>query len=209
MSDVMTEDVLIEQAVAGQPLALERLLLLSHGEIADRIERRLPVSMRGTVSAEDILQETFFEAFQRIGAFKPQGNGSFQRWLTKMADNRLLDAIRAHRAMKRGGGKSPVDITPAGSDSIVSMLELMAVHERTPSRSIAGHEAAAAIHVALAGLKDDYREALRMRYVLGLPVAAVAEKMGRTERSIHKLCERGLEHLQAAMGRSVEFLTRK
>jgi RNA polymerase sigma-70 factor (ECF subfamily) len=83
------------------------------------------------------------------------------------------------------------------------------VDERTPSRSAAGHEAVRAVQVGLAGLKSDYREALRLRYIEGLPVAEVAARMDRTERAVHMLCHRGLQCLRAAVGRSSQFLSSK
>lgn len=65
------------------------------------------------------------------------------------------------------------------------------------------------MQVALAGLKDDYREALWMRYIEGRPVREIAQAMRRTERAVQMLCNRGLRALREKMGRTSKYLTTK
>ncbi|HEY3246231.1 MAG TPA: sigma-70 family RNA polymerase sigma factor [Phycisphaerae bacterium] len=209
MSAAEQESELIAQAVAGDGPALEQLLLHYHERLTARIARKLPSSLGSTVDPEDILQETFVEAFRGITGFRPAGRDAFYRWLTWIADNRLTDHVRAQRADKRGGGRRAAEAAfdPAHS-GVVQLLEMVAVHERTPSRSAAGHEAVSAVQSALSGLDPVYREVLRMRYLEGQPVAAVAASMHRTEAAIHKLCTRGLRKLRGVLGESSQFLTR-
>jgi RNA polymerase sigma-70 factor (ECF subfamily) len=45
-------------------------------------------------------------------------------------------------------------------------------------------------------LPDDQRLVLEMRYLQDCPVAAIAEHMGRTERSVAGLVRRGLQALR-------------
>ncbi len=88
----------------------------------------------------------------------------------------------------------------------MALLDLVAVDVHTPSQSVASHEA---VQVAMAGLKDDYREALHLRYITGLPVTEVASRMNRTDRAVQMLCHRGLQKLRAALDRSSAFLSKK
>ena len=208
----MAEDDLrlIDRAVAGESAALERLLLAHYDRLAARIARRLPADLRATVSEEDILQQAFIAAFGAIGSFEPKGAGAFYRWLCTIAEHRLQDAIKTQRAAKRGAGRVAADArSPTGDDSYDDLIDLLAVESRTPSRSVARHEAAGAIRVALAALKEDYRRAIELRYIQRLPVAEVAGIMSRTERSVHNLCRRALKELHAVMGRTSQYLTRK
>jgi RNA polymerase sigma-70 factor, ECF subfamily len=198
---------LVARAVAGEPLALERLLLDAYPRLVPRLEQQLPADLRTVVAVDDIIQETFADAFRGIASFKPGGNDAFMAWIGTIADHRLLDAIRTYRAAKRGGGRETGQ-TPLGArSSIADLVQLMAVTDRTPSRSAGGHEAAAAVQVALAGLKDEYREALRLRFLEALPVADVAARLGRTEASVHKLCSRGLQAMREAMGEATRYLS--
>ena len=48
-----------------------------------------------TAEAEDIMQESFLDAFRRLDSY--MGEGSFGSWLKKIVINRSLDAIRKKR----------------------------------------------------------------------------------------------------------------
>jgi RNA polymerase sigma-70 factor (ECF subfamily) len=201
---------LLARATAGDQLALERLLLGCHDRLVAQLTGELPADLRGVVSADDVLQEAYVVAFRQIGTFEPRGPDAFYKWLRAIAKNRLFDAIKAARAAKRGGGRARAE-APAGpaTSSVVELLDLLNLHDHTPSRSAAGHEAVAAVQVALASLKEDYREALRLRYIDGLSVAETAARMNRTDRAVHMLCHRALQQLHEALGRSSQYFTRK
>ena len=206
MVDGDPED-LVQSAVHGDRLALEELLFVHHDRLLARIGRRFPASLRGAISEEDVLQETLAAAFRDIASFEPRGRWSFYRWLCRIGDCRITSEIRHHSAEKRGGGRARVSAA-WDADSCAELIELMAGPRRTPSRSVAAHEAAHAIHVGLASLGDDRRQALALRYQQGLPVAEVAKAMSRTPRAIHNLCHKGLKELRAVLGRSEKYLTR-
>jgi RNA polymerase sigma-70 factor, ECF subfamily len=197
---------LVQQAIAGKPQALDHLLREHYVRLAARVDQKLPDDLRPVVAPEDIIQETFADAFRWIGSFQPEGQDAFYRWLTAIADNRVTDAVRAARAAKRGGGRQRVE-GPQRS-SIAALIDLLAVNEWTPSRSAGGHEAGAALHVALAGLKPEYRAALQLRFLEGLPVADVSARLGKSEQAVHKLCSRGLQALRESLGEAAKYLSR-
>lgn len=209
MLDGQTESALVEQAVAGDPAALERLLLAHHDQLEARLSSKIPASLRAVIGPEDVMQQTFIAAFQSLGGFRSRGEGAFYGWLCTIAEHRLQDAIKAHRAQKRGGGQAANARPPGFGESMQKMIEIMAASRHSPSQSVARHEATRAIEHALSRLSEDYRHAIELRYMQGLPVAEIAAVMNRTERAIHNLCYRGLRELHAAMGESVQFLTRK
>ncbi|MCH8800255.1 MAG: sigma-70 family RNA polymerase sigma factor [Chloroflexi bacterium] len=197
---------LIERARTGDHPALERLLLEHYDRLAARISRKLPAFLRGTVSAEDILQQTFVDVFRGIRAYQPAGERAFYRWLATIADHRLQDVIRAQLAAKRGGGRAGGGV---GSwlDSTDELIDLLAGPEHTPSQSVARHEAAAAVQVSLASLKDDYRRVIELRYIKALPIAEVAREMEKTEPAVHGLCRRALEELRLILGQSSQYFS--
>lgn len=200
---------LVDRAIAGEPLALERLLMSHHRALHALIDSRIPATLRSYLSADDLLQETFAEAYRGVGAFRPDGPNAFIKWLTTIAEHRVLDAVRSHKAAKRGGGRAPVNAAVnADNSAVLALLDLVAVHDRTPSRSAAGHEAVSAVQSAIQSLKPDYRDAIRFRYLEGLSVADAAARMNRTERAIHKLCSRGLQRLRESLGDASNFLTK-
>ena len=143
------ETELLARAVEGEHLALQRLLIPYQRRLLARIKRKLPTFLNRMTSPEDVLQEVYVEVFGAIRAFRDKGDMAFYRWLVTIADNRLIDIVRAQRAAKRGGGREPVQVADSAS-TIMPLLELLQVDSHTPSRSAAGHEVVAAVHVALA-----------------------------------------------------------
>lgn len=199
---------LVRQAAAGGRAALEELLLAHYDRLAQRLIPKMPVDLRRSVCVEDVLQETFVEAAQRVAQFRPDGPDAFYAWLATIADHRLVDMVRALRAAKRGGGRAAV----AANDweaSLTDLLGLLAMHERTPSRSLARREAVHTIQATLGMLHEDYGLALRLRYVEGLPMAEVGRRMGRTEAAVQMLCHRGLKQMRDLLGPDSEYLSRK
>ena len=184
---------------------MDRLLLSCYPRLLARIDQKFPAELRSVLSPEDILQDTFTYAFRGVASFRPEGADAFYRWLTAIADNRLIDTVRAQQAAKRGGGRGTGQ---NARSSIAALIDLVALNDRTPSRSAGGHEAAAAVQVALAGLKDEYREALALRFLEGLSVADTAARLGKTEPAVHKLCSRGLQSLREAMGEAAKYLSK-
>lgn len=200
---------LVGRAIAGEPLALERLLIQYQRQLLSVIAAKIPETMATVVSAEDILQETYTEAFRGIGAFRPDGENALFRWLCTIADHRALDAVRAHRAAKRGGGRAAVEANAGNATSaVMALLDIVFVNDRTPSRSAAGHEAVAAVQSALESLKPEYRDAIRFRYIEGLSVGETADRMKKTDRSVHKLCSRAIQKLREELGDASKYYSK-
>ncbi len=209
MPQAASEEELIAQAVDGDRNALAALLWQHYGKLAGYIKRALPEDLISVTAVEDVIQETHIEVFRTIAKFEARGDAAFYRWLVTIARQRLLDQIKAHRRKKRGGGRKRVRRQPnAAASSVGTLLNVVAAETHTPSRSAARRERERAIAVGLASLKEDYREALRLRYLEGLPVAEIARRMDRTERAVHMLCNRGLKRLREALGNASRYMTR-
>jgi RNA polymerase sigma factor (sigma-70 family) len=169
---------------------------------------RVPSDLRSVVDVDDIVQDTHIEIFRRIEGFKPRHAGSFDRWVTVIGLTRLRNAIKRHRAAKRGGQHWTVSpVSRRTQDSMIALLDTLADPGRTPSRFVARAEAVEAVHGALADLPDHYRRAVWLVHIEGRPVRSVAVEMGKTERAIHGLCRRGLSLLRDRLGSATRFLT--
>jgi RNA polymerase sigma-70 factor, ECF subfamily len=62
-----------------------------------------------------------------------------------------------------------------------------------------GFERALSLREALARLPDDQREVLVLRHVAGLSPGEIADRLGKSEASIHGLHHRGRGALRAAL----------
>ena len=200
------EQDLIARAVAGEEPALVMLLHAHYDRLAAHIAAKMPAFLRSVTDPVDILQETFIQTWRHIGNFRPAGVGAFHAWLVTIADHKLLDRIKSHNAQKHGGGQVATGRSDAGS-SAAQLLDVLADDGDSPSQSAMRHERVQALHIALASLPDDYREAIRLQYIEGLSAAEVARRMNRTEHAVHMLCNRGKTMLREALGRSSQYLS--
>ena len=209
MNGTGSETSLVSRASAGDRSAVQELLMLHHRQLVTIIEKRIPADLRGLLSADDVCQEAYVSVFRQITSFQPHDEQAFERWLRTIADRKLVDLIRAQRAAKRGGGKR-VEAQQARNDtsSMIELLDILAVHERTPSRSAAHRELIRIVQDALDELKEDYREVLRLRYIQSLSVAETAQQTGRSDGAVMMLCKRGLQQLEEVIGDPSRFFSR-
>jgi RNA polymerase sigma-70 factor (ECF subfamily) len=193
---------LIADAIAGDRTALERLLILEFGAVQQHIARQT-TDWRGAVSVEDLLQDTFAQAFRDIGKFDFRSESSLRAWLYTIADHRLQDVIRRLRRKKRGGGRVPTRLrVEADRSSLVDFATLLSARGDSPSQAAARGEVVQAVHVGLASLPDDQREAVRRRYVERQDYAAAAKAMDRSPEAVRSLVYRAKQSLRDLMGRS-------
>jgi len=121
----------IEKAIAGETQAMESLLQLHHERLLSYVTRHLPPDLKNIVDPMDVVQDTYFEACRQMAGFRPMGPDSFHRWLVTIARHRMVDLLRLYRARRRAVNWKQAD------DSVLYMLDQLAVYRRTPSRSAA------------------------------------------------------------------------
>jgi len=201
---------LIRRAAGGDRAALERLLLDHYGPLAAKIGRRLPPSLQSVVDVDDVVQQTYAKVFQRLGQFELREDATFLSWLLAIAENQLRDAVRAQQRKKRGGGQAQVRCSSANEQSRdADLLEILIGPAHTASRSMARREGIEAIRVALAGLPEDYRRAIELRYYEGYTIEEAAALMGRTTGAIRGLIDRARKQLRESLGRASRYLSEK
>ncbi|TWT45081.1 RNA polymerase sigma factor SigX [Phycisphaerae bacterium RAS1] len=192
----------LSRARSGDRAALQQLLLSLHDRASAAISGRLPADLSGLLSADDVLQEAYIVVCREIGTFEGSEFDAFVSWVIRVAEHRMLDMIKGLRARKRGGKRRAIDVSPKGDDqATINLLEMLSVHSRTPSRSVARREDVSLVQSALASLETDYRECLTLRYVEGLGIEEIAERVGKTSGAARMLCHRGLQRLREAIER--------
>jgi RNA polymerase sigma-70 factor, ECF subfamily len=203
------ESELLTEAIKGDTVALERLLLCNYSRIERYLAPKVPDSAKKHFDTEDVLQEVFTQAFRSISNFEPRTTGGFVAWLKTIADHRLSDALRRIKAKKRGGAIRQWTPHDQGLQSTVAQLIDLVSHESsTASKYVARREATSAINVGLASLPEDQRFALRARFYDGQEVETIAKVMNRSPGAVRGLIYRAQKNLADMMGRSSQWLTR-
>ena len=87
---VMSDQELVDQYIAGNEIALERLI----ERHKDKIYTSIYLMVKDQYLAEDIFQETFIKAIDTLRAGKYNEEGKFAPWVARIAYNLCIDHFR-------------------------------------------------------------------------------------------------------------------
>lgn len=126
---------------------------------------------RDTSLAEDVVQETFTIAMSRQADYDP-ARGSVGSWLTVLSRNVIRDHLRAHkRSDELAQTWDKIDATLAQTFASMAERPLPGeVLERAETRDL--------VHMAVANLPEQYRNALTRKYVDGESLETLAGELG-------------------------------
>jgi RNA polymerase sigma-70 factor (ECF subfamily) len=171
---------------------LQGILHVHSERLLTYLKKRMPEDLRRFVEPQDILQDTFFEAFTRSREFQARGKDSAHRWLVTIARHRMFAILRMQQTLKRGGPRPEEN----EFDAVCGFLDGLAVYTRTPSQSAMSHEIASAVQQSMNFLEPQYRRVIQLRFIEGLSVQKTADVMGRSRGAILMLCNRALKSLK-------------
>lgn len=198
---------MIERAKSGEQDAADFLFVACFEALRASVARLMDrVLLRARLEPEDIVQETYVAAWPKLAESDFENFGAFVAWLKTIARNKVIDIRRGLLAEKKGANRQ---ISRAGgkTSSYVDLLNRVASPKSTPSSGVARHEALARMAGQMWRLPEDHRSVIQWRFIQGLPVAEVAQRMKRSEPAIHMLCHRALKKLQQLMGSPSKYLS--
>lgn len=202
-------EALLAKAMKGDRGALIDLLEDCAPMLRGRLEGKIPPQLRVTIEADDVLQVTYIEVVGRMSQFKTGGMSGFRAWVSRVAENNLLDAIRSAHAAKRPDPAKRAHTPRNADDSAATLIEVLAGDSKaTPSRFVARGEAVMAMERMLATLPADYAKVIRLYDLAGHPVEEVAKEMGRSTGAIFMLRARAHDRLREAMGDEEQYFSR-
>lgn len=121
--------------------------------------------------AEDVTQHVFAKLITTLVKYDDRGVPFFA-WLVRLARNAAIDHLRSNR------------LTP--TEQVID-----------PNATYgADFDHAETVRTALASLPNEQRQVVFLRHVVGLTPGEIADRLGRSESSIHGLHHRGRRALQ-------------
>jgi len=194
------DDSLIARIRTGDGDALAEFVNLRRPQLLAYIERQLSTALRRKVEPEDLLQEATADAVRSLGSMDLSNRDPFG-WVCQIAERRIIDAHRRFfGAQKRAAGRE-VPISGATDDSrSPNLINLLVASMTTASQAFSRDQRHQRLLEALAQLPDEQREALRMRYVEGLPSKQIAEALGKSDGAVRVMLTRSLSRLQQLLG---------
>lgn len=134
-------------------------------------------------TAEDLTSEVFLRMIRNLGQYRLQGSSApFQAWLFQIAHNLAMDHFRR-----------------ASHHPQVPLADHLVATEPGPEVRGEHHMDQAQLSRALAGLNEDQREVVLLRFVVGLPIAEVAHTLRKSEDAVKGLQRRGLSALRDSL----------
>lgn len=200
------DDELFAAAVGGDEDALVALLERNDEGVRHRLTGSIPRRWQSLLTLDDVMQQTYVDAFRDIRGFVPRGEGAFAAWLAKLAKRNLLDALKLLEAQKRGGHRRRVE-PHHREDSYVELYERLGGTTSTPSRKAARIEAGEALERALQSLPPTYRRAVESYDLQGRPVEEVAAALRRSPGAVYMLRARAHRLLAELMGTASRYFS--
>lgn len=204
---MIEEDQLTKRAIQGDEDALKSLLEEVGALVRHTIATRIPSKWQSLLSEDDVMQQTYADAFRGITRFVPLGSGAFQAWLSSLARCNLLDAVKMLEAEKRGGNHRKVDAV-GSNDTYVDFFDVLSSSGTSPSRNVGRAEVNTLVQELVAALPDVYRTAVQMYDLDGAPISEVANALGRSPGAVHMLRARAHDRLRTSLGSEGNYFTK-
>ncbi len=152
----LEDNELVERTRAGDVRSYEELV-----RRYERLVGRVIYPYAGSeVAVEDLVQETFLRAYDRLSTFNPEYR--FKTWLLTIANNLGIDTLRRRR------------------DAVEFNPELHAPSMRGPEAVAVQADRASSVRDAVMALPETYSVPLVLRYAEGLTYAEISEVLGIT-----------------------------
>jgi RNA polymerase sigma-70 factor (ECF subfamily) len=190
---------LIERVRAHDEQALGDYLTLRRPQLLAFIERRLGAALRRKVEPDDLLQETSAESVRTLSQTDLAVRDVFG-WLCQIAERRIIDAHRKFIASQKRDAGREVSIHGAPDTSRGGLIDLLVASMTTASQAFSRDQKQIRLLAALDNLPTEQREALRLRYVDGLPSKDIAQRLGKTDGAVRVMLTRSLARLQQMLG---------
>jgi RNA polymerase sigma-70 factor (ECF subfamily) len=174
-SDIHTDEQLVARALATADTSAFSELVGRH---QSRVRNWLRQLTRDRAHADDLAQETFITAWQKLASFG--GQGRFSSWLMKIAYNEFLQSHRAARRSKRLADA-------VSAENPTEPFENPTVAE----------QAATDLERMLAALSDEERQAMVLCYAYGLSHSEASEVTGMPIGTIKSHIHRGKDRIRA------------
>jgi RNA polymerase sigma-70 factor (ECF subfamily) len=170
----------VAQAIARAKQGDREALRFLYVQYADNVYGYIASIVKDEHEAEDITQLVFAKLMKVLPKYEPR-QVPFTSWLLRLAHNAALDHLRRRLP-------TPVD------------------EVRHPDEPVTGSspDDVQVVGQALATLPEDQRTVVVLRHLVGLTPGEIAQRLGRSENSIHGLHHRGRRAVQQEL-RRLEF----
>lgn len=138
--------------------------------------------------AEDVAQESFVMAYRALGTYR--GDGALGGWLMRIATRQAFRRLGQRRELSELPADLPADLTMGSPGSDPVAMTLAGERQRE-------------VRLAVAGLREPYREVVALRFFGEMSLDEIASVTRRPLNTVKTHLRRGLERLRPILGREV------
>src|SRR5207249_9739015 len=149
---------------------------------SEPVYRYIASRVRRPSDAEDLTQTVFVKALEALPRYESRGI-PFGGWLFRLARNAVIDHVRTRHDHAELDSITDWTHGDAGPDEIAVVRQELD-----------------AVGAALAGLTDEQRETIALRFFAGLSAREAAEAMGKQEGTVRGLQFRAIAALRRQLG---------
>ena len=197
---------LVQRLREGDEQALAELFSHYRDKLWRMINFRLDQRLTGRVDADDLLQESYMAAAQRVEHFCKEPEMSILVWLRLIVAQTLVDVHRRHLGARMRDARQEVSlrVAPAQATSISLAAHLLG-HLTSPSQAAMRAEMAKRLEEALESMDPIDREVLALRHFEELTNNEVSEVLGLQKSAASNRYVRALTRLKAILANTPGF----
>lgn len=182
----------------GNERVLAKLFSVHRDRLWRMVSFRLDSRLAGRVDADDILQEAYLAAAQRLNHYLATPDKSFFVWLRLIVNQTLIDVHRRHLGAKIRDIQREVTWQPAAgpqSTSVALAAQLLG-SLTSPSQAAVRAETAHQLEQAIGAMDRIDQEVLALRHFEELSNSEVAEVLGIQQKAASIRYVRALTRLK-------------
>ncbi len=198
---------LVNRVIDGDHDALAELFSEHRDRLWRMINFRLDPRLHGRVDADDILQEAWLAAVQRIDHFLADATRSTFVWFRLIASQTLIDLHRRHLGTQKRNAALEFSIHRGwSSDSTSSALSFHLLgHLTSPSQAALREELSNQLQASLQTMNEIDREVLALRHFEQLSNKETAQILGISDQASSDRYMRALARLRNVLQILPEF----
>ena len=194
-------DDLVHRVTQGDESALACLFSFHHDRLWRIVNFRLDRRLRGRVDADDVMQEAYLAAAQRMDKFLYDHPRSLFIWLRMIVTQTLVDVHRRHIGAQKRDASRDVSVHSGWSSASTSYslsFHLLG-HLTSPSQAAVRAEMSEQIDQALEGMSPVDREVLALRHFEELTNIETAQVLDMSEQAASIRYIRAISRLRTVL----------
>jgi RNA polymerase sigma-70 factor, ECF subfamily len=159
---------------------------------------QLGTRLRSKLDASDIVQQAILQAHTARDQFRGSSEAEWLGWLRAILANALASSARKFSAEARDLGRER-SLEAALDQSSSRLACLLSADQTSPSQGAVRAEEVLGLAHAMAALPEDQRRVIELHHLKGLPVAEVADVLGKSRPAVAGLLFRALKALRSQL----------